>query len=172
VNKKIEAEPVALTKKDQLLKNFIKVRKALSVALVDLEEDDLTIKALDGYSVRDVLAHIVEWDHSAITNVHRFLEGGKVDLSPDEDNDAFNSEAVSKWSNVKGHEMVQMFNRSTLEVHDFIQRLTEEELFYDREIKFKDNSVTPAWFLVEVDHDLGHARQIEDWKREVGIGGL
>ncbi len=172
MSKKLEAEPSVLSKKDQLLKDFIKGRKVLAASLVDLEEDDLIIKSLDGYSVGDILAHIVEWDSSAIRNAHNFLEGKDVDFSPDEDNDAFNNRAIAKWSNTKGRQMVQMFNRSTLEVTDFIQFLTEEDLFCDRQVRFKDKVVTPAWFLVESDHDLDHARQIEDWKREVGIGGI
>lgn len=171
MSKRVDAEPTVLSKKDQLLQDFIKGRRALSVALVDLDQGDLNLKFFGGNSVNDILAHIVEWDHSAIRNVHKFLEGEIVDFSPDEDNDAFNSEATAKWAIANGRQMIQVFNQSTLEVHDFIQHLTEEELFCDRQIRFKGNDVTPAWFLVEADHDLGHAKQIEDWKREVGISG-
>lgn len=172
MSKKVETEPAVLSKKDQLLQDFIKGRRALSIALVDLDQGDLNLKFFGGNSVNDILAHIVEWDHSAIRNVHKFLEGEIVDFSPDEDNDAFNSEATVKWAIANGRQMIQMFNQSTLEVHDFIQQLTEEDLFCDRGIRFKDQIVNPAWLLVEVDHDLEHAKQIEDWKKEVGIGGF
>jgi hypothetical protein len=56
--------------------------------------------------------------------------------------------------------------------------LTFPQLFGDRGYRYiekKDDReiehvVNPAWFLVEADHDRDHAREIREWKKEVGIG--
>lgn len=165
----MEAEFKEVTTKEQFIDNFRKARNKISEAVEGLSDIDLDKPVTGEFSSKDLLAHIIEWDWSAIYNSRLFLEGKDPDFSPDEDNDAFNEIAVSIWRNIPGSVVFEEFRQSTQAVLDYVDTLTEEDLFRDRGLRFEGAVVNPANFLGEFEHDIGHAREIAEFRKQNGL---
>ncbi len=164
-------ERCEITREKGFMANFKAARFRFIDAVADLSIREMDEPIVGGFSAKDLAAHILEWDWSAIDNSRRYLAGKEPDYTPDWDNDAFNEIAVSLWRNSHPMAVFYQFSRSTAAVLDFVNGLTEEELFRDRGLRFWDQEesaekvVTVSWFLGEFEHDEGHAKQIRDWMR-------
>lgn len=163
-------ERCVATTKEGFISNFRTARNSFIYAAAALSILEMDEPMDGGFSAKDLAAHIMEWDWSAMNNARLYLTGGEPDFSPDWNNDAFNEIAVSLWRHHSPMEVFRELSRSTGSVLDFVQGLTEEELFRDSGLRFWDEEegvekvVTVAWFLGEFEHDEGHAGQIRDWK--------
>lgn len=61
--------------KDQLLQHYQQTRAALLAAIQGLSDDRLTERSLDGWSVKDHLAHLAFWDDIRAAEVIRISAG-------------------------------------------------------------------------------------------------
>lgn len=165
MSEKIE---VAKTK-EKFIERFTEARNKVVKAVADLSDSDLNRPVIGAFSSKDLMAHILEWDWSAINNSKLFLADEEPDFSPDEDNDAFNDIAISIWRNASGSEVLAEFGKSTQAVLNYVNSVTEEELFRDRGLRFEGKIVNLQWFLGEFDHDLGHAKEIISWRERNGL---
>ena len=155
--------------KQEYRARFKDARDRFIAEVESMSEAELEEPVVDQFSAKDLMAHILEWDYSAMYNSRLFLAGEEPDLTPDYDNDLFNGVAVSIWRDKPGSVVLAQLKKSTQEVMDYIDSLTEKELFRDRGVRFIDDTgvkwvVNPSWFLGETEHDIGHAEQIADWK--------
>lgn len=162
-------EEPKVTKTD-LIASFEEARNLVGKAISDLADDKFEIPVAEGWTVKDILAHFIEWDISSIQNTRAFLSHGKVDMQPDNDNDAFNKKAVEKWRTRSVVDTKEMYLKRTKEVKELLDSLPADVLFGDRNYRsLKGDVANPAWFLVEADHDAGHARQILEWRDRMGL---
>jgi hypothetical protein len=164
-----ESQASEKDRKIGLLESWKIGRKVLRDAVIDLEWEDMEIKSFGSFSVKDILAHVIEWDKSALINAEAFLRNEPLDFGPDWDNDLFNAKAVSKWQNKSPGEVRNEFLSTTDAVCVFLVDLNLDDLLSDKNLKFKGQVVNPALFLIDPGHDLGHARQITEWREREGI---
>ncbi len=61
--------------RDELLQHFRQMREELLSAIEGLDDDALTERSLDGWSVKDHLAHIALWDDLRTSEVIRISAG-------------------------------------------------------------------------------------------------
>lgn len=173
-------EEVRVTTKEELLRDFKNGRSEVFYALAGLEHEDMTRPINDrGLTVKDLLAHWIEWDQLEIGRTGKYFAGEEILMEADLDNDAFNKKAFTKWKDKSVGDVVRAFGESTNNVERLLKGLTQQQLFSDkRGLRFREKKadgeviihiINPAWFLVEADHDRDHAKEIEKWKRELGI---
>lgn len=154
--------------KEEFIDNFKRARNIFFQSVKGLSDADLEEAVTGEFSVKDLMAHILEWDWSALNNSKIFLAGGDPDFSPNEDNDAFNAIAVSIWRSSSGSQVLAELKKSTQAVLDYVETLTDEELFRDRGLLFEGKVVNLPWFLGEFEHDAGHADEIFAWREKNG----
>lgn len=164
-----ESQTSEKDRKIELLESWKIGRKVLRDVVIDLEWEDMEIKSFGSFSVKDILAHVIEWDKSALKNAEAFLAGEPLDFGPDWDNDTFNAEAVTKWEDKSPGVVRNEFLSATDAVCIFLVAHSMDDLLLDKNLRFKGQVVNPALFLIDPGHDLGHARQITEWKEREGI---
>jgi len=171
-------EESKITTKEDLIREFKGARGRVVKSIAGLSHEDMKLPTSDsGVTVKDILAHFIEWDRLEIERTGRFFADEKIDMAPDEDNDAFNQKAFLKWKDKDVGEVVVAFYEYTDRVQKLLERLYQQQLFADKGLRFTqrkdgheiEHIVNPAWLLVETDHDRSHAREIEQWRREMGI---
>ncbi len=169
-----------ITTKDELINEFVDSRAEVFRAVKGLTDEDMTRLMNDsGMTVKKILIHWIAWDDLEIQRTGRFFAGETISMWPDENQDAFNEQAFAKWEDKSIEEVREAFYKSTIKVENLLRRFTQPQLFMDKGITFEQEKdgkkvihiVNPAWFLVEGDHDRNHAREIDVWKKEIGIGG-
>lgn len=60
---------------DELLRHYRKMREDLLAAIEGLSDDELSAPVLDGWSVKDHLAHLAAWDELRASEVIRISAG-------------------------------------------------------------------------------------------------
>lgn len=154
--------------KEELIRGFKTERDGLFESITGLEGEDME-EVIPGWTLKDLLAHIVEWDWQGIKDVRDFLESGDVNFEHHLDNDSFNAKSIAKHRQAGFESLVDDLRRSTEATLDFLNSISEEELFRQRGLVFKGDEVDAVWFLYEKGHDLVHAKQILDWRRQKGV---
>jgi len=78
--------------KESLLRHYRQTREELLSAIESLSETQLTERSLDGWSVKDHLAHIAVWDDIRASEVVRISTGhGSVWRMTNEQDEAYNA---------------------------------------------------------------------------------
>ncbi len=124
---------------------------------------------LDGWSLKDIVAHIVEWDLDALRRAKDFIDGKDVNFGSDEDNYGFNKKAVLRWKSESPRYLDFCLRKTTVEFFTFLYSCSSKKLFMDRQISFQGQNVTPAWFFDEPEHDIDHVAQITAWREKNGL---
>lgn len=156
----------ASSSKEKLLSEYISARQELFRALTGLTSSDLGQMIDDNWTVKDVVAHIVAWDSNAIDNAG-FLIRGETKKVRTHDEDDFNRAAVGKYKDFSDEVVVGELHRVTDEVTDFLRTVDEGELFKDRVVN--GGSITASKGFRYAHHDIAHANQILEWRRQKGI---
>ena len=61
--------------RNELLQHYRTMRQATQKALAGLSDEQLTDPSLDGWSVKDHLAHLATWDEIRASEIHRISAG-------------------------------------------------------------------------------------------------
>ena len=78
--------------REGLLRHYRDTRQALLAAIAGLSDEQLIERSLDGWSVKDHLAHVAFWDDLRASEVTRISAGHETALRPTaEQGDALNS---------------------------------------------------------------------------------
>lgn len=77
--------------RDALLQHYRQMREELLTAIAGLSDEQMTERSLDGWSIKDHLAHLALWDDIRASEVVRISAGhDSVWLMTDEQDRAFN----------------------------------------------------------------------------------
>jgi hypothetical protein len=122
------------TSKDDLLAAIDKERGKLKTLLDSLSPDEMTAPGIVGeWSVKDVLAHLIEWEQMCLGWYRAGLEGEipalpapgfKWNQTPE-----LNQQIFEKHGDRALEYVLQQFEGSYREIHAVIQSLSNEELF-------------------------------------------
>ncbi len=146
-------------------------RSGLLAELLGLDQRALTEEAfLDGWTVKDALAHVAAWDRWE----HRQMEGMLAGRPPsDVTVDAFNAVVVAEWQDRSLTEVVGELRDARASWVTWLESLPEEAFFRSRPFDDWDWAF-PNCLEVQWQHDAEHASQIAAWRRahhfEGGIG--
>lgn len=74
--------------RDDLLQHYRQMREAMLAAIIGLSDDQMAERTLDGWSVKDHLAHLALWDDVRADEVTRISEGNESAFRMDGEQDA------------------------------------------------------------------------------------
>jgi len=140
------------TTKKQLLKTIEIERKALEQFLAELSPAQMTQPGTVGkWSVKDVLAHLIEWEHMVLSWQATGLQG-RVPVTPAE---GFNWAQLPQlnqqiYERYRGSALVDIqkeFKSSFKKTLNTIQGLSEEDLFTRGRYAWTKNNTLGAYFI-------------------------
>ena len=100
--------------REELLDHILEERKLLEAVLSQIEPDDYFAPVFDGgWSIKDVLAHIVRWEQLMITWVGQAAEGILPQTPGSEENvNALNLQGFEENKDLPLEEVLENFKRS------------------------------------------------------------
>ena len=146
--------------RDTLTEHYQRMREALLSAIDGLTEEQLTERSLDGWSVKDHLAHLALWDGVRASEVVRISAGHDSAWRMSDDQDATYSSLGFDLRLALSIEQVKWeLAASRQELLGEISAATERGL---------DASLYGEAALCST-HEAQHAAWIERWRRERGV---
>jgi hypothetical protein len=140
------------TTKNELLKTIEAEHKALEGLLAGLSPEEMVQPGIVGeWSVKDVLAHLLEWHH-VVLNWHAAGLQGKVPATPSEEFNwaqlpQLNQQIYEKHCHRSLAEIQKGFKDSHEKTVKTIQGLSEEELFRRGYYAWTKNNTLGAYFV-------------------------
>jgi hypothetical protein len=141
---------------------------ALEEILAPLDKTQMTTKGvIDGWSIKDMLAHIASWHHRLLTWLDAAIRNAEPAISgPDnvEEMDALNAQFYQENKSRPLDEVLTEFRTTHQQIMDIIQVMREEDLISPQRFAWTQGS--PLWQLVAGDtyeHYQEHRKQIQEW---------
>ena len=154
--------------KSKLYDEIYRERDALEATLADIDEAQMIEPTLEGgWSVKDVLAHIVDWEQRMIEWIHETLDGDGPDISSDWSDEALNRLNQEIYQANKDRELQDVFEHfesSYRQSWEAVKRLSDEDLFDPHRFAWREGR--PMWYIVEANmsgHYKEHNEAIIQW---------
>jgi uncharacterized damage-inducible protein DinB len=146
--------------RDTLLRAYRQSREELLAAINGLDDEQLTSPSMDGWSVKDHMAHIAFWDEIRASEVTRISAGfdSAWRMRPEQD-EAQNEIAYDERRDLPLGQVRWELDTSRQRLLDAIESATERGL---------DPSLYGEAGLVS-GHEAQHAGWIARWRREKGL---
>ncbi len=164
-----QARQILAARRRHLLARLAAERAGLLEQLIGLDETTLTeVPVLDGWTVKDLLAHIAAWDRWELREMKRILGGEPPDLSAIRDMDSYNAAVVAAWRDRPLTEVLAELREARAAWVAWLRTLPEEQFFLQRLFGGEDWSF-PGCVEVQWRHDAEHAAQISAWREAKGL---
>jgi uncharacterized damage-inducible protein DinB len=145
--------------KEALLGQYRQARQELLAAINGLTDDQLSERTLDGWSVKDHLAHLALWDDVRASEVTRISAGHESAWRMNDDQDvAYNALGYALRENLSASQVKWELERSRQRLLEAIEAATPRGL---------DASQYGSSSLVSV-HEQEHTGWIKRWRGERG----
>ncbi len=145
--------------------NFDRSVKEFADCVASLDEE-LYLEKMDGWSPRDVVAHLVGWNRYIIEGSNQIRRGELpfYDLDPGEDYCKVNAVLVQEYSSTVRKELLGELQVSALELKRFLRPLDPSEWSRDYGVRHKESIVTIQNTIDELieDYDI-HRERIKEW---------
>ena len=156
--------------KSRLYEEIYAERDALENTLASLDESEMTDPILEGgWSVKDVLAHIVDWEQRMTLWINESLDGEGPDLTSDWSDEILNKLNQEIYENNKDREYQEVWDEFQLSYQQswkVVKRMTDEDLFEPHRFAWREGR--PMWYIVEANmsgHYKEHNEAIKHWSK-------
>ena len=157
--------------KSKLYEEIYNERDALEATLAGLNVSEMTDPTLEGcWAVKDVLAHIVDWEQRMVEWINESLDGEGPDLSSDWSDEILNklNQAIYEANKDRAlQDVLEEFQLSYQQSWKAVERLTDEDLFDPHRFAWREGR--PMWYIVEANmsgHYKEHNEAIKKWSQE------
>ena len=156
------------TTKAKILELIYTEWEALQAVLDQLTEAQMTQPGVENdWTVKDILAHITDWEQRMVGWIDESLDGDGPDLSSDWSDEilnALNQEIYESNKDRTLEDVLEEFQLSYRQSWKAVERLTDEDLFEPDRFRWREGR--PMWSIVEANmsgHYKEHNEMIEKW---------
>ncbi len=139
--------------------------KRLEDSLVALQQESFLAR-LNGWSPRDILAHLIGWNHHVIEG-GRQIQLGELpfyDIDPGENYSKVNEAIVQKISATDRQVLIKELHSSANDLKEYLRSLEPAAWAKDIGVRHGGSTVTIRDTVDELIEDYDHHRiQVEDW---------
>ncbi|MEW5959351.1 MAG: peroxidase-related enzyme [Chloroflexota bacterium] len=140
-------------------------RAQLLKAIDGLSQRELTeMPIYAGWTVKDVLAHILGWDQWVLCTLPLLLEN-RGDEVPAVEVDEYNQKAVETWGDKTVVELLAELKVSHRQIMDIFSGLDHKEIDLRRERLGRIITIRSYVINVMIEHERKHAMEIETWRK-------
>jgi hypothetical protein len=145
--------------KDELIQYLVSIRADLRSALDGLSEAQMLEPTIDGWSVKDHLAHVAFWDELRAADIERISAGYESAWPMTVSSEQVNAIVQGARSGLSLKQVMLELEASRQRVLDAVAAASPRGL--DASL-YGDPSL-------RTDHDLAHAEYIRNWRQQRGI---
>lgn len=154
--------PVEFSNRGGLRSLLDDARRELMASLEGLSEEQMTDELENGWSVKDVVAHVAMWDEMVLPDLIRAVRGHQS-LFKAWDHESF----TDQWNHIQLElrrgfpleHVMEEFSESRQAIMSFLDSVAEERL---------TSGPIPASCAIQAEHDREHAAQIRAWREQKG----
>jgi len=164
------AETASARKKQALLAGLIDVRARILNAAASLPAKSRSQIFLGTWNVRDLLAHLIGWDHTNLEAADEALQGRLPGFHQHADRDwrSYNATLVVRHGDQNFRRLLASARRSHRALLERVRALSTEEMWKDRGIRFRGWTVTIGGLLdAERRDEEKHWQQIVKFARSL-----
>jgi uncharacterized protein (TIGR03083 family) len=137
-------------------------RELVNSAISGLPTDQMTVLAVDDWSVKDILTHLTSWEELLLPDILRLARGHTPGLA------SIPQEATDKWNDllmsVRRHFPLDQVLAEFAETREAI--LTALDEVPDDQF---ESGYIPGNCQITALHEWAHARDIREWREREGI---
>jgi uncharacterized damage-inducible protein DinB/predicted RNase H-like HicB family nuclease len=150
-----------------LMSNLAAERAGLLSQLLRLDRQALTTMTHFGaWTVKDLLAHVVEWDRWQHQTMETAVAGQGPDFSALRDLEATNAAFVNRWRDRSLDDLLNDMHEVRAAWVLWMDNLPAAEFFQRRTYSGNDRSFDTTPVPLQWKHDRAHAEQIAAWREE------
>ena len=141
--------------------------QALAFSVASLNQDQF-LEKLNGWSSRDIVAHLIGWNRAIIQGSQQILNAELpfYDVDSGENYSKVNAEFVRNYSSTNLQEILKELLGSARELSEFLQTLSQKDWSHDFGVKNKGLTITIQSTVDDLIEDYAHhTDQIEKWKK-------
>lgn len=144
--------------KDDLRRHYEHSRKTLLAAIDGLTDADMSLAALDGWSVKDHLTHVTMWDEIRAAEIERISAGFEPAWRPmtEAETESFNALIERMRSSLPLTQVLAELESSRARVLEAIANASERGL---DETRYGEAGLRTT-------HELAHAAMIGRWREQ------
>jgi uncharacterized damage-inducible protein DinB len=152
-----------MTFAQQVASEIAASRDQVREAIAGLDDEQMSAPAIDGWSVRDHLAHLTIWHEFRFFEISRVARGGKATFQeiPDEEIDAFNEMMGRHRRGLSVQQAISDLEFAWALVLDTVQNVDDDALNGRHYLEIGPQG--------GAGHDAEHAEMILAWRQKEGI---
>ncbi len=130
--------------------------------------EDLFLERIDGWTPRDIVAHLIGWNRYVIAGCTQICRGElpSYDIDPGENYSNVNAVLIHKYSSEDRSKLLEELVKSAWELKQFLESLDLEIWERDFGVRHEGSILTVQNTVEELVADYTHHRkQIEEWSR-------
>jgi hypothetical protein len=159
-------------KRDEAIQQLRAGRKEFQETIAGLvEEDFLRAKAIDKWTLKDLLAHLASWDEEVVRVLQTFTMPGESHytyvISDRNGFAVWNEEQIAMR---RDHSLPQVMSEFEIARRDLIQvveGLTDPVLSRSRMTSWGKPSTGFELVMTQVEHDVEHAAQVRSYRKKI-----
>jgi hypothetical protein len=157
-------------KKQMLLSRLVEVRRQFldAASSIPLEQHEQVFLGI--WSIKDLLAHLIGWDHSNIEAVKMVSERRLPAFYTQIDKDwhSYNAYLVSLYKKGTAADLIKSAQVSHRALVDRLTIIPARELFQDNDVRFRGYKVTIARLIeAETEDEKVHSEQVKEFVAEI-----
>ena len=140
-------------------------REVLFDAIEGLSYRELTEEEIyEGWTIKDVLAHIIGWDEQVIKNLE-LIKAGHADKVSNPDVDEHNHDSMETWHDTSWSSVLAAVHHSYEQIIHLISAMDYADI--DRRYERQGRPFTIRSYIIEtmVEHIRQHSAEIELWRQ-------
>jgi uncharacterized damage-inducible protein DinB len=159
-------------KRDDAIHELRAARKELQDTLVGMaEEDYLRPKAIEKWTVKDLVAHVAAWDEELVRVLQAFsMQNEPIFtylISSTKDFGAWNEEQLAQRKDLTVSQVVSEFEKARRDLIQVIEGLTDPVLSRTKTTSWGERQTGFDLIATQVAHDREHARQVMSYRKKI-----
>ncbi len=142
-------------------------RSQLLKAIDGLSQRELTqVPVYPGWTVKDILAHIIGWDHRVITTLPLILQN-RVGEIPSVEVDEHNRASLAAWGDRPITELLAEIEATHGQIASILSAIDHREIDLRRERNGRTITIRSYVINIMTEHERQHAFEIEQWRKSL-----
>lgn len=159
-------------KRDEAIQQMRAARKELTETINGMSEDDfLRAKAIDKWTLKDLLAHIASWDEEIVRVLQTFTMPGDSQytyvISDRNDYGVWNDDQVAARRELNVNQTMSEFEIARRDLLQVVEGLTDPVLNRSRMTPWGKPETGFELLTGQIDHDREHAVQIRSYRKKI-----
>jgi uncharacterized protein (TIGR03083 family) len=159
-------------KRDEAILELRTARKELQETLIGMSEEDyLRPKAIDKWTLKDLLAHVASWDEEMVRVLQAFSmqteSAFSYSISERNGFAVWNEEQVAQRRDNTLPQVIAEFESARRDLIQVIEGLTDPVLNRSRMTSWGKTATGFQLITTQVEHDREHAGQVRSYRKKI-----